>query len=89
VNLTVAVPTWAVEVILARARAAEVSFDEALLMSLDISTPDLAAETCGWARALDVPVPVIAERLHYSRSTVEGAVTRYRNSRLPNVVGPS
>lgn len=88
-NLPVGIPTWVVEIISARARALEVSFDEALLLSLDVQSPDVLAEVAGWARKHGVNRRDIARRLHYDTGHVEDGITRFNKSRLPNVGGPS
>lgn len=71
-------PVWIADAIEARAAATSMSFDEALLASIDVKVVDPLAETLGWAVARGVPAKVVARRSNYSRSTVEAAATRYK-----------
>ncbi|QGJ89464.1 helix-turn-helix DNA binding domain protein [Microbacterium phage Smarties] len=71
-------PTWIMDAIEARADATGMSFEEALLASIDVKVVDPLAETLGWAVARGVPAKVVARRSHYSLSTVEAAATRYK-----------
>ncbi|QGJ88908.1 helix-turn-helix DNA binding domain protein [Microbacterium phage Teamocil] len=71
-------PAWAVDIIEARAQATGMSYDEALLASLDMRALDPQAESLGWAVAHGERAKDVARRTHYARSTVEAATTRYR-----------
>ncbi|QBI98137.1 hypothetical protein SEA_FIREMAN_54 [Microbacterium phage Fireman] len=71
-------PTWMADAIEARATATGMSFEEALLASIDVKVVDPLAETLGWAVNRGIPAKVVARRTHYSRSTVEAAATRYK-----------
>lgn len=71
-------PVWAHDIIEARAKAAGMTYDEALLASLDVRAHDPLAETLGWAAERGVHPRTVARRSHYSRSTVEAAATRYK-----------
>lgn len=75
------IPTWYVEILHARALLTRMSITDALLESLDIETPDVTAESVGWARGHGIPVELVASRSHVSRSTVEAADRRFRGSR--------
>ncbi|QGJ95274.1 hypothetical protein QDA11_gp54 [Microbacterium phage Jayden] len=71
-------PVWAHDIIEARAQASGMSYDEALLASLDVRALDPQAEALGWAAERGIPHKAIARRTHYSRRTVEDAASRYR-----------
>lgn len=71
-------PAWVLDIIQTRAQATGMSFDEALVASLDVKALDPLAETLGWAVVHGGGVRHVAKRTSYSRSTVEAAATRYR-----------
>ncbi len=71
-------PSWAHDIIEARAQATGMSYDEALLASLDLKALDPQAETLGWAMERGERARDVARRTHYAKSTVESAATRYR-----------
>lgn len=71
-------PAWVHDIIQTRANAAGISFDDALLASLDVRVTDPHAESLGWAVDRGESAKAVARRTHYSRSTVEDAATRYR-----------
>jgi len=71
-------PAWVQDIIEARAQASGLTFDEALVASLDVKALDPLAETLGWAVERGDATKVVARRSHYSRSSVESAATRYR-----------
>ncbi|WBF79200.1 helix-turn-helix DNA binding domain protein [Microbacterium phage Jefe] len=75
-------PAWVVDIIEARAQATGMSYDEALLASLNVQALDPLAQTLGWAAERGIPHKVIARRTHYSRRTVEDAASRYKRRRL-------
>lgn len=75
------IPSWMRDIIAERAKAAGVTFNEALVASLDVRAHDFVAETAGWAVEHGVRVRAVARRVHYSPSSVESAAHRFRRSR--------
>jgi hypothetical protein len=71
-------PVWIVDILQSRATAAGMTFDEAVVASLDIRATDQQAETLGWAASRGVPYKTIARRSRYSVSTVTHAAARFR-----------
>uniref|UniRef100_A0AAU7J7I4 Helix-turn-helix DNA binding domain protein n=2 Tax=unclassified bacterial viruses TaxID=12333 RepID=A0AAU7J7I4_9VIRU len=72
-------PEWMDDVIRSRAKAMGVSYEQALVSSLDIGSTDLLAESAGWAvDHIGERVAVVARRMAYSRSSIDQAVRRYR-----------
>lgn len=71
-------PAWVHDIIQARATAAGMGFEEALIASLDIRAADAQAESMGWAASRGISRKVIARRTHYSVRTVDNAVSRWR-----------
>lgn len=71
-------PAWVHDIIQTRADAAGMSFDDALVASLDVRVTDPHAEALGWAVARGESAKAVARRTHYARSTVEDAARRYR-----------
>lgn len=77
-NLFPELPAWVVDIIEARAQATGMTYDEALLASLDMRALDPQSETLGWAVSQGERARDVARRTHYAKSTVENAATRYR-----------
>ena len=71
-------PAWAEDIIEGRARAAGITFEEALMASLGLGSTDPLAQTAGWAVTRGEATRAVARRVSYSRSSVESAATRYR-----------
>lgn len=72
-------PEWMIEVLHARAKALGVSFDMALVSSLDIGTGDVLSQSAGWAvHHVGERAAVVSRRMSYSRSAIDQAVQRYR-----------
>ena len=72
-------PAWLTDIIAARATAAGMDFDEALVASLQISALDPLAESIGWAVEHGERPKIVAKRTAYSMSSVAQAASRYRS----------
>lgn len=80
VERLVSIPAWVDDVVKARAKALDISYDEALSASLDIRVSDPMAQSAGWAVEHGQTARVVARRLSYSMTTVRDAAHRYQRS---------
>lgn len=75
-------PAWQMSLIEDRAKALDVSFDEALTASLNLRATDPMAQTAGWAVIEMAQTPRrVARRLRYAQATIRSAARRWMDQR--------